>query len=191
MHLRTSLFILVTTTYRCTLFISNMLGPLIRSTPGLTIIGLPIPTIPATLLSQRRRANLTEVTPIHLLLTVTLPLDRLLSIPFILPSTVTTWAHITYQARTIIKLLLLQLPLTMQLCAMVPMGLIILESQTLPPVILPAVILTHREFITRELGRIPILLTDGSISKFLLPKKKYISEILLDSSVEDWIRMLT
>lgn len=69
----------------------------------------------------------------------------------------------------------LQLPLTMQLCAMVPMGLIILESQTLPPVILPAVILTHREFITRGLGRIPILLTDGSISKFVLPKKEYIS----------------
>ena len=82
-----------------------MLGPLIPSTPGQTTIGLPIPTIPATLLFQRRRANLTEVTPIHLL-TVMLPLDRLLSIPFILPSTVTTWAHITYQARTIIKLLL-------------------------------------------------------------------------------------
>ena len=70
----------------------------------------------------------------------------------------------------------------MQLCAMVPMGLITLESQTLLPVIRrPRGILIPRGFITRRLDRKSILIRPTEFSdrklmfSFSCSRRKHLS----------------
>ena len=93
---------------RCTLFINNVrTASVLRDLAPNTFARLT-PTIPLTLpIRLPRLVEVTEVTLTLRRLTVILqPRDPLPNTLFISPFTVRTWALITHQARTIIKLLL-------------------------------------------------------------------------------------